>query len=545
LWAGFLAIAVAGPWFFPGYLFGTDWPGPRHFLFPTNLSSAAPIEAALAAAASLVGAEMTGKLFVMGVLLGSGALAYLAVPTGGFVARAVAATIYVVNPFVYGRLHYGQFFLLGGYAALPWVASRLRRLLCGPGLVTSLLAALGLVVLGAFSTHVFLMAWVFAAALVCAQLVLARGKFEHLMRFGPWLTLTFVVTVLGSGYWLVPSLSGHGPEASLIAGTTAAELGAYAAVPDHRLGLVPNLLGLYGFWAENSGRFTSMKAFVPFWPALLVVLLLLAGVGAAATLRGWRTPLAAWVAGLVLAGAVAIVLEMGVSNPATVGLVQWLDTHLAPYRGMRDAGKWAVVLAVVYSQLGALGAAAVFERITRWRPGSTRSEWVAGILVAALLSLPLYYGNGLLFGAHGEIKSSQYPAGWYAADRVLAADSSPDRTLFLPWHEYMRYSFIQNQNAVVVSPAPTFFSVPIIVSANPEVPGITAPNTADQAAVSNLVLAGDKDLWAEALAARGIKYVLLAHELDWGSYQYLDNQPGLVKVGDYGSISLYRNTLVS
>ena len=49
----------------------------------------------------------------------------------------------------------------------------------------------------------------------------------------------------------------------------------------------------------------------------------------------------------------------------------------------------------------------------------------------------------------------------------------------------------------------------------------------------------------DILAARNVKYVLLAREVDWSSYGYLDSQPGLVRVGDYGSIVLYRNSLVA
>jgi hypothetical protein len=40
-----------------------------------------------------------------------------------------------------------------------------------------------------------------------------------------------------------------------------------------------------------------------------------------------------------------------------------------------------------------------------------------------------------------------------------------------------------------------------------------------------------------------VKYVLLAREVGWTDYGYLDSQPGLQLVGDYGSILLYRNEL--
>ena len=545
LWAGFLTLLVAAPWLGPGYLFGTDWPGPRHIPFPTDLISYAPLQAILAAASSAIGGEATGKLLVFGILYMAALLSYRAVPAAGFVARAVAATIYVVNPFVYGRLHYGQLFLLAGYAVLPWVVVRLRRLMVEPRAVTAIMAAASLALLGILSLHLAFASTVLAAALAAAHLVAAQGRLAYLKRLVLPLLLATVAAVGASAYWIVSLLRGSSSEGSLLAGIGPGDLQAFAAIPDHNLGLVPNLLGLYGFWAEATGRFTSMKAFVPAWPVILSLLLVLCGIGAFAALRNRDEHLTPWVAGLVAAASLALVLEMGVSHPLTASLVQWLDATIPPYRGMRDAGKWAALLALAYSQLAGLGAAAVLSWVSRRASGPARYEWLVSTAAGLLLALPLYYGNGLLYGAHGEIKPSQYPAGWYAADLVLASDRQPGRTLFLPWHLYSRMSFVRNQNSVVASPASAFFSTPVLVSSDPEVPGIVPPSNPDQVAVSILVKAGDRGPWAQVLAAHGIKYVLVAREVDWSSYRYLDTQAGLVRVGDYGSIVLYRNTLVT
>ncbi len=544
IWAGFLTLVVAGPWLLPGYLFGTDWPGPRHFVLPTTLESSALVQIGLAALAWAIGAETTGKFLVLGSLFAAAALAYTTLPRGEFVPRAAAATLYVVNPFVYSRLHYGQLFLIGAFAVLPWAVWQFRLLLVGPRPRTALLTATAFALTGIFSPHVLVIASLLAASVLFAHLVTADRKLEYLQRLTPWLALTLGATAVASSYWLVPLVIGLGPEASLIAGTGAGDLRAYAAVPDGSLGLVPNLLGLYGFWAENSGRFASMKAFVPGWPVVLVLLLLMAAVGAADTFKHRSRTLSAWVAGLLLAGAIALILEMGISSSITAPVASWLDANFTIYRGMRDAGKWAVLLAFVYSQLVGLGSAAILAAF-RKAPDPSAGEWVRGVSIGVLVALPLYYGNGLLFGAHGEIRPSQYPAGWYAADRVLAADTNPGRTLFLPWHEYMSYSFVHNQNRVVAPPAPSFFSVPIVVSSDPEVPGVLPPHSPDQDAITALVRAGSSGQWAEVLNTHRVKYVLLAKELDWTYYNFLDDQPGLFRVRDFGSIVLYRVDLAS
>jgi hypothetical protein len=542
VWASFLTLLVAGPWLLPGYLFGTDWPGFRHLPLPTDLDSSTVLRLVLAAIGWAAGGEAASKLLVLGSLFVAGVAAYVAVPEGGFVPRAAAATVYVVNPFVYGRLHYGQLFLLAGYAVLPWALLRLRYLLVEPGLRTSLMAASAYVLLGLLSIHVLLIAGLLAVVLYALHVIWLERRLSYLMQSWGWVFVAIAVVAIASLYWLFPLIAGRGSQAAIVTGTGAGDLSAYAAVPDRSLGLVPNLLGLYGFWAENSGRFTSMKAFVPFWPVVLAAILAFAAVGVVAAFLQRTRVLAPWVAGLLIAGVAALVLEMGMSHPATAGLVAWLDAHFVAYRGMRDAGKWAALLAFVYSQLVGVGAVATLDLLRAHVGSQGRLEWANGAASALLLTLPLFYGNGLLFGAHGEIRPSQYPPGWYQADQLLVADHDPGRTLFLPWHEYMSYTFIQNRNRVVAPPAPSFFSVPVVTSTNPEVPGVVPPESADQAAISALVVAGSGGQWAKVLSAQGIKYLLLARELDWSSFGYLDVQPGLVKVGDFDSILVYRVT---
>ena len=545
LWSLFLTAVVVGPWLGPGYLFGTDWPGPRRIDFPTEVSSSAGLQVVLALSSHAIGGEATGKLLVAGSLFAAGALAYRAVPTRGFVAGALAATVYEVNPFVYGRLHYGQLYLLAGYAVLPWVTSRFRRLLQDPTPAAAIVAGATLTLLGILSLHLLFASTVVLAALVIAYFVGTKKRVEYLAKLIPSLVMTGGITLAASSYWIIPLLRGSGSEGSKLAGISGGDIAAFATVPDQRYGLIPNLLGLYGFWAEATNRFTAMKAFATLWPEALGCLLLISLIGVVAALVQRRNRLAPWAAGLLAAAAVALILEMGVSHPATAGLVRWLDANIPLYKGMRDAGKWAAILALAYSQLGALGADVIMGWIAARIRFAAAREWAGSLAAGLLLALALYYGNGLLFGAHGEIRPSAYPAGWYAADRVLSSDPKPDRTLFLPWHEYMSYSFIQNQNKIVASPAPEFFSVPILASQNPEVHGIPPPTDPDQVAITALVRASGEGNWAQVLAGLHVKYVLVAKEFDWESYLYLDHRPGLVRIGDYGAIVLYRNSLLN
>src|SRR5439155_11978907 len=111
-------------------------------------------------------------------------------------------------------------------------------------------------------------------------------------------------------------------------------------------------------------------------------------------------------------------------------------------------------------QLVALGAVAILDWLKARAQHTPRIESLTSVATGLLIALPLYYGNGLLFGMHGEIRPSQYPAGWYQADHVLASDAHPGRALFLPRHGYISYCFIHNQDKVVASPCPTLLPNP-------------------------------------------------------------------------------------
>jgi hypothetical protein len=466
---------------------------------------------------------------------------------GGFVPRAIASLVYVVNPFVYGRLHYGQIFLLAGYAILPWVAVRVRRLLVEPNVKSALLLAAGLVALGAVDLHLLVEAVLLLAAVVLGYLALQRRESGYLPRLARAFLASVGIALLGSAYWLIPLAVGKSPVAAALAHIGTPDLAVYSSVADPRLGLLPNLLGLYGFWAEASGRFPSLKFFAPFWPVVLITLLALAAIGAIVVLRsregtdwGAHRP---WVAGLLLATVVALLLDVGVADPHVAPVVRWLNQVFPPYRGMRDAAKWAAILALVYAQLVPLGVTFLLAWVNRQlRSGSIR-EITAALVAGLALALPLYYGNGLLFGMHRQVQPSAYPAGWYAADRVLTTDPHPGRVLFLPWHLYLSLSFVRNVDSIVANPAPQFFSVPVVISQNAEIIGIPPPDDPAQVTFARLVGQGATNDWGKTLAAENIKYVILAREVDWRAYRYLENQPNLVQVGDYGSLVLYRNIL--
>jgi hypothetical protein len=203
----------------------------------------------------------------------------------------MASAIFVVNSFVYGRIHYGQLALVAGYALLPWIAATLFRLVREPASRQSLILAVELAALGILDLHLLIPAGLLLIAAGAAFGLSHRRDRRYLAKLGGNVAIALGITIGASAYWLIPLLAGANSEGR-IGSVGAADLAVYSASADPNLRLVPNLLGLYGFWAEDTGRFDSMKAFVPLWPAILIALLLLGA--------------------LLGAGLIALILEMGV-----------------------------------------------------------------------------------------------------------------------------------------------------------------------------------------------------------------------------------------
>src|SRR5260370_923990 len=312
---------------------------PRHYAFPNFPTSSAALQAALGLAAAALPADVVGKVLIVSIFLRAGLGAFFAVPVGPFIGRAAAALVYMINPFVYDRLAYGQLTVLAGYAALPFVALAVRRLILAPDVRRAAVAAGILALVGIVDIHLALIAAVLSGVLVGTFLALDKQIRDRAAHLGAFVLLAVVAALAASSYWLIPMLSGNGPESETLARIGDADLSAFSTTADPTLGLLVNVLGLYGFWAEDTQRFASMKDFVVAWPVILAVILVIVCAG---VVGGWKRVDSGdsdhtrpWAAGMVVALVVAVVLGIGIADAHIAPLIHWLDPLCPPYRRMR------------------------------------------------------------------------------------------------------------------------------------------------------------------------------------------------------------------
>jgi hypothetical protein len=337
--------------------------------------------------------------------------------------------------------------------------------------------------------------------------------------------------VLVSSYWLVPALMGKGGQAVTVASFTEGDRAAFATTGDGVVGRVANVLGLQGFWAEDTGLHILPQEVTPagLWILLTFGLMALVVFGGVVLWRQRRRGELAVFGGCIVIGAL---LGAGIGS-------EWLVAHVPFFAGYREPQKFAALVALGYVVLGAVGFAALVRRAERW------GRFRAGLVTGLLLALPFALTPTMPWAAMGQLRAADYPAGWYATNEWLNQDGDDFQVLFLPWHMYM---YLDMSERVTANPARQFFDKPVIVSDNPEYEGVAlAADRSEARKIDAALKAASSNSdegqggFAEALARQDVKYVLLARESDYEEYGWLGRQEGLVRVEDYGSVVLYRN----
>jgi hypothetical protein len=239
---------------------------------------------------------------------------------------------------------------------------------------------------------------------------------------------------------------------------------------------------------------------------------------------------------VVFAGCIVV----GVLLAAGVG-GDWMARHVPFFAGYREPQKFAALVVLGYCVFAAVGFAALLRKLEEGI-GKER-KWLVGVVAGLVLALPFALTPTMLWGANGQLVASDYPKGWYEANEDLNKDREEFKVVFLPWHMYMYTDFA---GRVIANPARQFFDKPVIISDDPELAGVALDATRPEARKIDAAVkaaAQGHEGFADSLARQGVKYVILARENDYEKYDWVARQEGLVRVKDYGSLVLYRNTL--
>jgi hypothetical protein len=450
-----LGLLALGPGLARGFLLSYDMvfvPDPPFSAALLGMTGgparAVPSDAVVTVAAHVLPADIVQKIILLSIfsMACAGAAALLSAgwtPARGqrppLLACLAAGVYYAWNPFVAERLLIGQWALLLGYAALPWV---LREICTGPQRIRPvrlLIAALPAAV-GGFAAMT-----VIGLAAIPAAFLRGTGRER-------WRRPVTVVSVAGlvSLPWLVPSML-------MPVRTDPLGVNLFAAGADTPFGRIGSLVLLSGIW--NDQTVPSGYGGVPSVIWLGVVACALAGyllvarryricpgvgvagvIGLAIAAIGITSPTRAALRDLVAAWPGFAVLRDGQQFVAALGLTQAV--------GMGAGITW--LLERAQSPSARPGPAASQPASRAARAGRIGTEPAAAALAVLAVLAPVVLLPGMAFGLAGRLRPVQYPADWLSARRIIDGDQRPGSVLLLPWAAYRRFPW--NDGEAVYDP---------------------------------------------------------------------------------------------
>mgnify|MGYP000918234427 CR=1 FL=1 len=471
------------------------------------------------------------------------------------------AALYLLNPYVYVRFITGQWAVLMGYALLPLILLATLKLLKNPVRKSWLTLGGLLALMGILSIHYLGIALIMTFIIFGWWLLDNRRERTKTKPVAKSWLMAHVSWLMLSSYWLLPLALGKSKTAETISSFGSSDLAAYATTGDG-VGIFGNLLRLQGFWGDNANLYLLPQDTHAWWWIPLVVLFYLVIKGAFWAYKNQRFYFKIF-ASLFMVG---LVVGAGTKAPLVGWFNQLLVDYVPLFGGYREPQKFAGLIALSYCYFGATGVLAITQgnksvissqlsvvSSTRLRKTDYGKQKTSGSalppdssfrfskIVSFSLLLPILLVPDLWFNAGGQLKTGDYPAGWYNVKEVVDYENKQgNKVLYLPWHLYMPFEF---SGGVVANPAPKFMGRPAVSSANPELGELdrSVRNASAEDFEQTLLpdLKTKPDL-AEELRRDSIEYVVLLKEFDWQRFDHFDNRPGFETMYQDESIALYK-----
>ncbi|MFH1145426.1 MAG: hypothetical protein V1707_00465 [bacterium] len=448
--------------------------------------------------------------------------------------------LYIINPFVYYRMITGQINVIIILALLPWALRYIIALLETSNTKNCLRVGVITAAMGLFAPHGLLILAIIYAIAFIAYLWKTPTWQKKLFSL-PYLLIILAAVLMVNSFWIIPAIQGKGYVGEYLTDIShPIQNTIYQTITDSNWGLGYNVLGLYGFWAENNFFNLSNKSFAPWWPYLLPIILFVIILGALSTWKQYREFSSSRKTLIVVLSSAALLgffLSLGIASPLTKSPMEWLYRHFVPLQGFRDSHKFLVITIIGYGYFYAAGLeylAKKTEIINRWK--------LSGAVLGIGILIPFLYTPGVFGNFHGVVQPAVFPQSWATVQTFLNNDQTDYRVLVFPWHQYQSYAFLNNKK--VANLATVFFNNNLIVGDNVEF-GVYSTSRRKESKITDLflVLPNDKkEKMATTMAYNlNVKYIILTKEVDWNTYLWLDKADGLEKVFDSKEISLYEN----
>jgi hypothetical protein len=478
-WTGLLPVLLLGPALRPGYVLSYDMVWVPRLALRTDflglgagVPRAVPSDAVVAVLDNVVPAQLLQKAVLYGALLlvGLGASRLVG---GSAVARCVAVSLAIWNPFVVERLGMGHWPVVLGYAVVPWLVVLVRRGRAEGRIPAALFL---LVPLGSLSA---------SAGVVTGLVVALVGLGRSPDRL--WLRLLALVGAANAP-WVVAGLL-HPPRHAGLVGAEYFALHAERALPAPLAALVGG--GIWNAEVVPASRGTALA-----WSGL-AGLAVLAVVGARGCYQRLGRPLAVRLVALWLLG-----YGIAVFTWIAPGAVDWV-ANAVPGAGLVRDGSRYLGLCLPLTLCGVAVGAETLARLPALRVAQ------AAAAVACVL-FPVMVMPDAAVGLDRQLTAVTFPASWDRARTSLAAEESarPGDLLVLPFTSYRAPDW--NGGRKVLDPLGRFLTPDYLASDELSVSGHPAGGDDPRVPrIRQILRDPDPEARAADLTAMGIRYAVL------------------------------------
>jgi hypothetical protein len=526
---GALSLIIILPLLLPGYILTLDLVFTPTFSWPHELTNTYPLEGLLWLLHWILPGEIIEKSILFLILLLSGVGAHLLIRRIGSnkeisieswqMAAYFGGIFYMINPFTYSRFMAGQWMVLLGYSLLSFFLLALLRLMALPTLKAAIKVALWAFVIMTVSLHHIGILGLLGVSIVVTGVIKYWRSSARLRPFLGYAGLSILFTGVLSSFWLIPAMLGQGNIGQAVSGFDQMDFQAFATSGQSTLGAIGDVIRLEGFWAESRGLYFLPQSMLPMWGVVFLIIWIIIIIGAVKAWRRQRTLV------LISIGCISLGIILAVTP-----LLSWLSQFIPFVAGYREPHKFVNLVVIGYAILGAFGVAYIVERATE------KFDEIGGQVATIIcLLLVLAATPTMLWGFAGQLSPRTYPSEWSAMNTALKDKVNGERVLFLPWHQYQKYSF---SGRIIANPAEKFFEVPMVISDEPEFKDIqpTIPNQ-EKRDISSALKQPD-DL-ARVLKDHTVRYILLAKEEGEDDYGYLDRADSIRLISEDTRFKLY------
>lgn len=424
----------------------------------------------------------------------------------------------LINPFVYDRVMYGQIGIIIAYGFLMIGTGCLLKILFSNDkfikniVISSIFFGLSI----AFSFHFSF----FVASIILSTyiLLILNKKINRKQIIASLLILFFSILILNIN--LIFTLFGKTATYSFIeSGITTKDLVAFQTSGKSGFDSFWNVLSMSGFWGKDQSRYTDLTKNSFLWNFSFLAIFAISTYGFIASFEYFKNKQIKYAPYIFLGiFIIALTLAIGIKAPIAKQISEFLFNYFPFYKGLREPQKWVSVLNITYLIFISIGINKLFEHKFFYNNKYNKITIILLFAFFVILRAP-----NILFNFNNQLIPKNYPKDWYEVDNIISEESDCKyNTLFLPWHMYMNFRFVNEKEisrGIVANPAGVFFKCNTIVGTNMEFGGIY-DNSGDERGndILNNFLKKNGINGRDVLVKYNIKYIILAKEVDYNNY---------------------------